>query len=398
MDQSEFMESSPGHLVSTTNGAMAFVPDALPKSIDLTPRAIRSLAEAENALGRLAGKATQMLNPYLVGSPMLYREAILSSRMEGTVTTPEKLVLLDAESSRIPAGRSPDSETREVQNYMKAMNFGLQRLNELPVCLRLLREIHGELMKGARGGRERPGEFRDKQNWIGSSTVSIQDARLVPPPVAEMGECLQDFEAYLNEDWDDPHGLPLLVRLGLVHYQFETIHPFRDGNGRIGRLLIPLLLCSADRMRYPLLYVSAYLERRRDDYTDLLLEVSRRGDWIAWVEFFLATIGESAEESIRQAGGLIELRERYQQDFQKARKSGLLQKLIDRLFMQPSITIRQAADATGLTDAAAAHNVRKLEDAGILYRVEGRSHPRVYVADEILRFLYDAEEGDEEEV
>jgi len=329
------------------------------------------------------------VNPFLVGSPLLHREAILSSRIEGTITTPEELVLFEV--GKRPAGPGPSraEDTREVRNYIGAMRHGLGRLQELPVCLRLIREIHSVLLADVRGGRERPGEFRTAQNYIGRhATDSIQDARFVPPPVHEMRDLLRDLETYIASDTDP---LPLLIRLALVHYQFEAIHPFRDGNGRVGRLLIPLLLCEHERLSEPLLYLSAFFERHRQAYYDLLLDVSCSGAWMRWIRFFLQGVHDCANEAAAQVEGLLGLRQRYHERFQSARSSALLIKLIDELFKRPAITIGETASLLEVTPASASYNLRKLADAGIVAEWTGRQRDQIFVAGDIVAFLRDSE-------
>jgi Fic family protein len=276
-----------------------------------------------------------------------------------------------------------------VLNYVRAMRRGRDLLETLPVCLRLIREVHGELMKEVRGERERPGEFRRDQNWIsGDRGRDITQARFVPPPPPQMHEALGALEGYLTQEQRDD-GDPVLVQLALAHYQFETIHPFRDGNGRIGRLLLPLLLLSHRRIEAPVLYLSAYFERNRDAYQDLMLRVSQTGDWKSWVDFFLVGVRESAEEATRQAEGLLDLRTRYHRALQKGRSSALLIRLVDRLFQTPSITIGDAAALLGVTQQAASNNLRRLVAEGIVREVTGRSRRMVFVADEVMQFMYD---------
>ncbi len=385
MKAEEFSELSPGQLIPI-DGALAFVPNLIPRSITLDQASVKLVGDAENAIGRLTGSASLIVNPYLIGSPLLYREAILSSRIEGTITTPEQLVLLGAQGKILEQPQGADQDTREVLNYVGAMNHGLRRLRELPVSLRLIREIHGELLRGVRGDSEQPGEFRRTQNFIGRRGTPLSEARFVPPPVPQMHAALDDLEKYLHEQAKE---VPILVELSLVHYQFETIHPFRDGNGRIGRLLIPLILCSRDRMRDPLLYLSSYFERNREEYMELLLRVSQVGAWADWIRFFLKGVVECAEEAIQQAQGLLALRRKYHERLQKARSSALLQKLVDQLFLMPSITIRQAKDLLQVTPAAAAANVEKLCQAGILSEATGRKRSRVFFAREIIAFMRD---------
>jgi Fic family protein len=273
-------------------------------------------------------------------------------------------------------------DAEEVVNYMRAMRHGLR--SKLPMSLRLIRELHGVLMKGVRGGQDRPGEFRDVQNFIGSPGASIGDARFVPPPAGAMRDCLDVFERRLHAR---DERLPILVKLATVHYQFEAIHPFRDGNGRIGRLLLPLLLVREKRLEEPVLYLSAYLERNRKEYMDLLLAVSQKGAWLEWIRFFLKGVEESASESLEQADTLLALRERYHNQFRSARSFGVLQQLIDNLFVSPSITMTTTANALKITPAAASANIRKLTEGGVLREVTGRKRDQVFVAHEILKFM-----------
>lgn len=398
MDPSDYSDSAPGRLVPTTHGAHAFVPDPLPRGLALPSATVRRLATAERSVGRLSGVTLQELNPYLISSPLLHREAILSSRMEGTLTTPEQLVLLEADESGDSRARRGDDDTEEVLNYVRAMQHGLKRLESLPVSLRLIQEIHRVLLSGVRGERQDPGAFRRSQNFIAApGSNRIEDARFVPPPVNEMAQSLHDFESYLHDESVDD---PFLLQSALAHYQFEAIHPFRDGNGRVGRLLIPLLMVAKDRLDAPVLYLSAYFERNREAYVDLLLRVSQKGDWIAWIDFFLDGVAESAIEATRQATALLDLRQRYHRTFQSDRSSARIIRLIDELFRSPSITIRRAAEILDLTPQGAANNIHKLEDVEVLREITGGKRNQVFVADEILAFLRDspvAERGNRDE-
>ncbi|MDD5308979.1 MAG: Fic family protein [Deltaproteobacteria bacterium] len=381
------------------HGASAFVPDPLSRELPLEGSTIRLLCRANHALGELSGVARPLKNPYLLGSALLRREAILSSRIEGTITSPEQLVLFEA-GARFEEGHERN-DTREVLNYVHAMQRGLSLLKNLPVSLRLIRELHEVLLQGVRGEQEHPGKFRDSQNWIGRRGSSIHEATYVPPPVKEMGEALDDLEKYIHvephgdqgglHDFDeDPNIVPVLIRLALIHYQFEAIHPFRDGNGRVGRLLIPLLLVSHGRLRSPLLYLSAYFERHRADYNDLMLSVSQNGKWTEWIDFFLRGVAESANESISQADRLIALRERWRAVFETARSSALLHKLIDRLFETPAITIGDARDLLDVSMAAASSNVKKLVEAGIVKERTGNKRRQVFVAMDIVSLIDDS--------
>lgn len=366
---------------------MAFVPNPLPRGITLGYETVSLLAEAERAVGRLAGTTAREFNPYLVGSPLLHREAILSSRMEGTLTTPEQLVMLEAEK-RTPQESGPaEEDTQEVLNYVRAMQRGLELLEKIPVSLRLIKALHCVLLTGVRGNRQAPGEFRRSQNFIaGPRSELIEDARYVPPPVPQMKEALDRLEKYLH---DESVPDPFLVRLALVHYQFEAIHPFRDGNGRVGRLLISLMLIGQGRLNSPLFYLSGFLERHRNTYVDLLLRVSQEGDWEAWLNFLLRGVAESSKEATDQAVALLNLRQKYHRQFQEERSSARLIRLVDRLFQTPSITINEAAEVLDLSPQGAAYNIHKLEKHGILREATGKKRYQVFVADEILSFLYD---------
>lgn len=385
MDPARFTASSPGRLVPTFGGVQAFVPAPLPDTLDLDLATIRLLSTAERRLGALGGATGRLVNPWLLAAPFLRQEAILSSRIEGTITTPERLALLEVagEAAGTADAAAGESDTREVANFVRATEHALRELARLPVSVRLLRDTHRILMTGVRGDRERPGELRDAQNFIGTVT-DIRRARFVPPPHTELSRLLDDFERYAN---DPEPELPLLVRVALLHYQFETIHPFRDGNGRIGRLLILLVLLRDGALPAPLLPVSTYLERHRERYMDLLLAVSTEGAWLPWVGFFLEAVAESAAHASAQVDGLLALRDRWHARLQAMRSSALLLKLVDSLFQTPALSVGQTATLLGVTHAAASANVRKLVDAGILTEVTGRQRGRVFLAPEILRYV-----------
>lgn len=295
------------------------------------------------------------------------------------VATAQQLLLFEAMPSSEPA--TPD--VREVANYVHALEYGLARLKKLPVSLRLIREIHKILLHGVRGSDQRPGEFRKRQNYIGKRGDPIEKARFVPPPVSEMERALHEFERYLHKQSD----LPFLVQLAFIHYQFEAIHPFLDGNGRIGRLLISLLLCERGYLPQPLLYLSAYFERHRDVYLDHLLDISRSGAWNSWVRFFLQGVAEQAGEASRRAERLQELREAYRKRMESERASALLPRLVDELFASPVLTIPMAAKRLGVTYRSARLNMLKLAGAGIVQEHSGQKRNRVYIAQEIISII-----------
>jgi Fic family protein len=335
-----------------------------------------ALSDADRALGELAGVGFSIPYPHLLIRPFVRREAVLSSRIEGTQASLSDLYAFEA---RQLALFEKTSDVHEVHNYVRALEYGLERLATLPVSLRLVRELHARLMGGVRGERETPGEFRRRQNWIGPPGCRVADATSVPPPVAEMQEALRDLEGYLHETPELP-----LVRLGLIHYQFEAIHPFLDGNGRIGRLLMTLLLCAWDLLPQPLLYLSAYFSERRERYYALLLDVSRKGHWEEWLVFFLEGVVSQAQDAVARAGRLWELRERYREAFQATRAAAGLLQVVDLLFERPLLNTRQVETALGVTYPTAQRYIARLEGAGVLREVTGKKRNRVYRADAVL--------------
>lgn len=376
MRPADFSENKSGHLISTPQGYWAFVPAPLPPSLDLTWEFVRQISEAERALSELAGIARNLPNPHLLINPFIRREAILSSRIEGTQAGLSDLLFFEADNTSEPRV----ADVREVLNYVRALQYGLTRLKDLPVSLRLLREIHEQLMQGVRGAGLTPGEFRRSQNWIGLPGCTLMDATYVPPPVTEMNEALGALENY----WHTPSSLPLVVRLAFIHYQFEAIHPFLDGNGRTGRLLLTLLLCEAGALPQPLLYLSAFFEHHRQDYYRLLLAVSQHGAWSEWIAFFLRGVAEQSLDAVRRSHALLDLWRRYREQFQSVRSSALLLGLIDKLFDAPAITIAGITRQFGITPRAAQMNVDKLIEAGILKEATGRQRNRIFVAPEII--------------
>jgi Fic family protein len=349
---------------------------------------VAALSDADRALGELAGLGRSLPNPHLLITPFLRREAVLSSRIEGTQASLSDLyayeVIRSTEAAQTAAWQltmfEPPPDVREVYNYARALEYGLDRLQSLPLSLRLIREIHAQLMEGVRGEHRTPGEFRRSQNWIGPPGCNLENATFVPPPVPQMKQALDAFEEFLHA----PSDLPPLARLGLVHYQFEAIHPFLDGNGRIGRLLITLLLCADNLLAEPLLYLSAYFDSHRQDYYDLLLAVSQRGAWAAWLVFFLRGVVAQAQDAVLRAQRLQDLRERYREQFQAERAAARLLQTVDLLFARPVTTMPQISKALGVNYATATRYINRLEDAAILREVTGRARNRVYRADEIL--------------
>lgn len=377
MNTDLFVAPEAGRLIKTADGAAAFVPSPLPPHLELSWRLLNSVARAQGAVGNLRGVGSTLPNPHLLIEPFARREAVLSSQIEGTQASVGDLLLFEI----APAEERGD--VREVANYVAALEYGFSRLSELPLSLRFLREIHERLMRDVRGAGRAPGEFRRTQNWIGPAGSKIQEATYVPPPVGEMHQALDLFEKFLH----DRSELPALVRLALAHYQFEAIHPFLDGNGRVGRLLITFLLHVERLLDQPLLYLSAYFERHREEYYRRLLAVSQRAEWTEWIEFFLSGVEEQANDAVERSNRLLALRNDYRRRVTSARSSALLNAAIDRLFETPAITIAQFASKFGVTYHAAKQNVDKLIAAGIVSVADGRARKKIFLAREIVALI-----------
>lgn len=379
MDQAEFGSDAPGRVVRVPDGYHAFVPDRLPPNLRWTCELAKAQSDADFALGRLAGVAQTLPNAQLVIGPFLRREAVASSRIEGTQASLSDLVLFEV----APGVGSPPDDVREVANYVRALEFARERTKELPLSLRLIRETHGRLLDGVRGASHQPGEFRSVQNWIGRPGTRPAEARYVPPPPSEMRGCLEEFERFLQAD----SSLPALVRLALMHYQFEAIHPFEDGNGRIGRLLIPLLLCAEGIVPQPLLYLSAYFDQHRRAYYDHLLAVSQRGAWEEWIGYFLRGVTEQAMDGIARANRLLALREEFKERCHAGRCPATTLRLVDELFRSPAVTLAKAGELLGVTPRAAQGNIDKLVQLGVLREVTGQQRNRAYVAEELVQVV-----------
>lgn len=384
MDAETFRHSKSGRLVPTVNGARAFVPNPLPPRLNLEPL-IPLLADAYRYMGELRGIGRTLQNPLVLINPIQRREAVASSSIEGTVTSMSDLLMLEAGAN--DRQRPPD--TVEVHNYVRAFDHGMNRLKELPVSLRLIREIHEILLAGVqrqRGRQITPGEFRTDQNWIGRGNDPIENARFVPPPPNEVLPCLDALEKFIHDDTNP--NLPLLVRLALIHYQFETIHPFPDGNGRIGRLLISLILYASGELPQPLLHLSPYFEKNRDKYMDLLFEVSRTGQWLEWIGFFLKGVITQCHDTVVRVQRLQDLQADYRDTLQRTNRSTLMAQIVDSLFEQPIVTIPGVTEILNVSFAAASRNMRKLVDAKILSPIPFPSRPKYYAATKIISVLY----------
>jgi len=377
MRREDFEEPLHGELVPSPQGVLAFVPPPLPPALAFDAELVRALSDADARLSELSGMARQLPDPHLLIAPYMRQEAVLSSRIEGTQASLSDLF----EEELRPAGAQPGgSDAAEVRNYVAALEFGVQRLAELPLSLRLVKELHERLMQGVRGGDKSPGESRRHQNFIGVRGGRIETATFVPPPPDRMLACLDAWERFLH----DRHVLPDLMQCALMHAQFETIHPFADGNGRVGRLLVTLFLIERERLRQPLLYLSAYIEANRAEYYQRLQRTRTHGDWRGWLLYFLMGVEITARLAAEQVTALIELRDRYRSRF--AGKPALLA-LIDGLFRNPITDARQAATVMKRSDPTARNAIDELQRAGWLREMTGRQWGRWYVAHEVLDLL-----------
>jgi Fic family protein len=379
MQPSDFDKNKAGHLIKTPQGYWAFDPLPLPPNLSLTWSLASKISTADRALSELAGVARTLPNPHLLIRPFIRREAVLSSRIEGTQASLSDIFFYEASPSR--TARSGDVE--EVANYIDALEYGLERLAVLPLSTRLFREMHARLMAGVRGEHLTPGEFRTSQNWIGPPGCTLMEATFVPPPVHEMKSALSKLEQFLHA----PSSLPPLVKLALIHYQFEAIHPFLDGNGRIGRLLLTLLFCTEGLLPQPLLSLSAYFERDRATYYQGLLGVSTQGRWIEWITFFLQGVALQARDAIRRSAQLLDLQKEYRDRLLAARSTALSQQLMESLFSSPALTINQATQRLGATTRTAHLTIEKLIQQEILREVTGRTRYRIFVATGIIAIL-----------
>ncbi|MDR3536024.1 MAG: Fic family protein [Acetobacteraceae bacterium] len=359
-------------------GYRAFIPAPLPPSppIRFDGPLQAQLSRADLALGRLAGSIDTLPNPDLFVFMYVRKEAVLSSQIEGTQSSLQDV--LSAEAQVLDPLQPRDVD--EVLNYVAAMNLGLDRLATLPVSVRLFWEIHARLLHGVRGSRLTPGELRTSQNWIGPGGCTPNEASFVPPPPHEVPNALGALEQFLHAD----DSLPLLVKIGLAHAQFETIHPFLDGNGRVGRLLITLLLCEKQVLQKPVLYLSHYFKRHRQLYYDHLQAIRDTGDFEAWLDFFLTGVTEVSLEAATTARRILLLREQHRSLIAErlGYAAGNGHRTLEHLFEHPIVSVNQIRDLTGTTYPAANQLVERLAEAGILTEVTGRTRNR--------RFRYDA--------
>jgi Fic family protein len=371
-DDSSGLRHRAGRYISQPTGYRAFIPTALPPDppVRIDGELQRRLSEADRALGRLEGSIHTLPNPDLFVYMYVRKEAVLSSQIEGTQSSLQDLLAAEAQAP-VPAGRR---DVAEVVNYVRAMKHGLARLEHLPVSIRLVREIHEELVRDVRGSRLTPGELRRSQNWIGPGGASLANATFVPPPADEVPKALGDLETFLHRDDD----VPLLIRIGLAHAQFETIHPFLDGNGRVGRLLITFLLCERGALRQPVLYLSHYFKAHRQEYYDRLQAVRDAGQWERWLEFFLRGVTEVSVQAADTARRVLLLREEHRTHIadRLGRAAGNGHRVLQHLYDHPIVGVGDVRALIGTTFAGANQIVRRLVEIGVLEEVTGRARNR----------------------
>ncbi len=371
-----------GTFTKQPQGYEAFIPEPLPPdpAVQVDAEMLGILSAADQALGRLDGVIQTVPNPDLFVAMYVRREAVLSSQIEGTQSTLDDLLAADLE----PATPGLPDDVEEVVNYVRAMNYGLERLSSLSLSTRLIREIHAELLRTGRGALRSPGEFRRDQNWIGPENAPIERATFIPPPVPDMHAALGDFERFLHKE----DQLPVLIHVGLAHAQFETIHPFTDGNGRVGRLLITFLLAHRGVLHRPLLYLSHYLRQNRAEYYDRLMAIRSSGDWEGWLRFFLRGVAETATEATATAQAILDLRERHRDLVgDRTGLNGL--RLHDLLFDRPLVNVNLVKDTLDVSFATANNLVGAFEEASLLTEITGGRRRRVFRYDSYLALLRD---------
>jgi Fic family protein len=376
MDVADFPRTAFGEARPTIgpHSYVAYFPAPLPRSFELPPQLVSLLAEAEAALGRLAGVGQLLPNPHLLIRPYLLREALASTMIEGTQASLAEIFELGA------AGDQPNADVEEVLAYVDALEWAVTEAPRLPLSNRMLLKIHRRLLHGVRGTERRPGEFRTTQNWIGRPGSTLATASFVPPPPGELGDALADWERFANERPD----MPLLVQNALLHSQFETIHPFLDGNGRLGRLLLVLFLIVRDRLTAPLLYLSAGIERERDRYYAALHATRTDGDALPWIELFLEVVHSQSVDAVARAERIVALRERYRVAAAALRSVNAFQ-VVDLMCENPIVTTRLVEARLGVARPTALRLLRQLEGAGLLEEaLPGARGQRRYVARELM--------------
>lgn len=374
-----------GRYIEQVEGYKAFIPAPLPPvpEILMDSEMLTLLSQADRALGRLDGATDALPNPDLFVFMYVRKEAVLSSQIEGTQAS--LIDILEFESQSLEPDNPQD--VAEVVNYIAAINHGLEKLSELPVSLRLIREIHEVLLTDVRGSERNPGEFRRSQNWIGSSGCSLNNATYVPPPPHDMMQSLDNLEKFLHS----PEPMPTLIKVGIAHAQFETIHPFLDGNGRTGRLLITFLLCEQNILQRPLLYISYFFKKYRSEYYDRLQAIRDSGNWEGWLKFFLRGVYEVAQEATATARKIVSLKEEHRQLLleKMGQRTGKAIALLESLYFKPIFKVEHAQEVTGLSYPNANTLIKDLCDVGILLEITGQKRNRAFAYDPYLQVFQD---------
>lgn len=376
MKPQDFKSREAGRVLKQPAGFFAFVPSPLPPRLTYDAPLAVAQSRADAALSELAGVGRLLPNPHLLIDPLMRQEAVLSSKIEGTRASLSDVL----EAEALEMSDSQSSDVNEVRNYIGAMTHGLERLKSLPLSLRLVRELHERLMRHARGHDKTPGEFRRSQNWIGPQGSTPENAAYVPPPLDELMPALANWEVFLHER----DALPDLIQCAVMHEQFEAIHPFLDGNGRVGRLLMTLFLIERGRLLQPLLYLSVFIEAHRQEYYDLLQRVRTHGDWSSWLRWFLRGVEVTARDAAARAARLMAMREKYRA--QLAHKATAT-RLLDGLFVNPYMTTRRARLVLKCSTPTAIKAIGEIEAQSILAEVTGSQRNRIYVARQILDVL-----------
>ncbi|MXX53219.1 MAG: Fic family protein, partial [Dehalococcoidia bacterium] len=340
----------------------------------LSPELVLLLDNASRAVATLAGVGETVPNPHMLAQPFIRREAVLSSRIEGTLASLSDVLAYEASGRKRSSG-----DVEEVRNYVVALEYGIERLESLPISFRLVNELHERLMTGVRGENKMPGHFRTTQVWNGAPGSHIQEARFIPPPPERLRDLFFEWESFVNES----HNLPPLVRCALMHYQIETIHPYLDGNGRIGRLLITLFLCASGVLTTPLLYLSAYFERDRQRYYDELLNVSVTGDWERWLSYFLDGVYRESRDVLERIRRVRSLQEEWRELLLNRGEPSSGLRLLEDLFVHPVTTAPRVSRLLEISDPGARRILDRLIDAGIVSRI-GSSRPSLYVAQRLI--------------
>lgn len=353
------------------------MPDPLPPEINWTPQLIRSLSDADRLIGQLSGEGKQLPNPHLLMRPFIKREAVLSSRIEGTQATLGELLANDAGAS---VNRSPD-DLKEVGNYVKALEHGIERLESLPLSLRLICELHEKLMEGVRNDFVTPGEFRRSQNRIGPGGCTLQNATYIPPSTEVLMDCLGEWEKFLHNS-----NMPPLIQAGLLHYQFEAIHPFIDGNGRVGRLLIILFLIERNVLATPLLYLSAFFEATRSEYYDRLLAVSQNSEWDLWLEYFLNGIARMSEDALSRAERINLLIQNWRKEI-AGQKPKILFDVIGLLAENPFWTTKNISKRLKVAFTTAQRAIHLLQEKQMISQIDESQRDKVFCATAIMEIL-----------